>query len=170
VAESNQKRAKVFRDPVHDIISWDREAALGPLIVALIDTPEFQRLRFVRQVGLASLVFHGAEHSRFAHSMGVATLARRMFDQLHPNADKEDTYRVATIVAGLLHDVGHAPFSHAMERVCGFRHEAYSELLVLDEASSIFRTLRDFDPTLPKRVAGYFDHSTQHHIQLLQAT
>lgn len=157
------KQPKVFRDPVHDIITYEREGDLGRLIVTLIDTPEFQRLRFIRQVGLASLVFHGAEHSRFAHSMGVAEVARRMFDQIHPDSPTEDETRVATIVAALLHDIGHGPFSHAMERVYGFRHEDYTRALICDEESSVCQTLRLYDSTLPERVAAYFGNGTKQH-------
>jgi uncharacterized protein len=149
------KAAKVYRDPIHDIISYEREGDFGRLMVTLIDAPEFQRLRFVRQVGLASLVFHGAEHSRFSHSMGVAAVARRMFDQIHPEATRTDEVRVSTVVAALLHDIGHGPFSHAMERVFGFQHEAYSRALITDPSSQVCRILRTFDATLPARVAGY---------------
>ena len=157
------KAPKVYRDPVHDIISYEGEGDLGRLVVTLIDTPEFQRLRFVRQVGLASLVFHGAEHSRFSHSMGVAHLCRRMFDQIHPDAARDDTVRVATIVAGLLHDVGHGPFSHAMERVFDFRHEDYTKALIHDDDSTICQVLESYDKELPRQVAAYIDHSASHH-------
>ena len=157
------KAPKVYRDPIHDIITYEREGDLGRLVVTLIDTPEFQRLRFVRQVGLASLVFHGAEHSRFSHSMGVAHLSRRMFDQIHPDAPIDDPTRIATVVAGLLHDVGHGPFSHAMERVFDFHHEDYTKTLICDDDSTIFQVLESYDRELPARVAAYIDHSTDHH-------
>jgi hypothetical protein len=151
------KLPRVFRDPVHDIISWEREGILGQLIVTLIDTPEFQRLRFVRQVGLASLVFHGAEHSRFSHSMGVAHLARRMLDQLNPDQEKQDPDRMATIIAALLHDLGHGPFSHAMERVFDFKHEDYTRSLILDESSEVCRVLQTVDRGFPEQVAQLID-------------
>ena len=120
---------KVFRDPVHNIINYRDEAVLGPLIVGLIDTPEMQRLRSVRQLGLANLVFHGAEHSRFAHSMGVAHVARRICDVFRDEMEPLD--RVATVAAALLHDIGHAPFSHVMERVFAFHHEDLSAAILL---------------------------------------
>ena len=65
-------KARTFRDPVHNLISWKSEGDVGRVIGKLIDAREVQRLRFVRQLGLASLVFHGAEHTRFTHSLGVA--------------------------------------------------------------------------------------------------
>ncbi|MBN1944114.1 MAG: HD domain-containing protein [Bradymonadales bacterium] len=160
-------KAKVFRDPVHDIISYEREGDFGRLMVSLIDTPEFQRLRFVRQLGLASLVFHGAEHSRFAHSMGVAHLARRIFDQLHPDTPHDDPVRVATIAAALLHDIGHGPFSHAMERVFGMSHESYSYALIADPSTRLHQVLSFYDPDLPLRVAGYFESATHHYTKAI---
>jgi putative nucleotidyltransferase with HDIG domain len=144
-------KPRVYRDPVHDIISYKEEPTLGPVVCALIDAPEFQRLRSVRQLGLASLVFHGAEHSRFAHSMGVALIARRMCDRL-PGIDADT--RLAVVCAALLHDIGHAPFSHVMERVFSFHHEDTSAAIVRDPESQVHRVLRDVDPVLPERVAG----------------
>jgi HD superfamily phosphohydrolase len=90
-------RPKFYRDPVHGQIRYDStdiETAKPPrdaqrlhgwLLRRLIDTPEFQRLRHIRQNGLANLVFHGAEHSRFSHSMGVAHLAAEMHDRIVRN-------------------------------------------------------------------------------------
>ncbi len=142
-------KARVFRDPVHDIISFKEDPTLGPIVCALIDTREMQRLRFVRQLGLAHLVFHGAEHSRFAHSLGVAHVARRMTDRL----DLDEDQRLAVICSALLHDLGHAPFSHVMERVFEFRHEERSEAIVLDGDTEVHGVLRAVDPTFPARVA-----------------
>jgi len=155
------KAPKVYRDPIHNFISYEDEGDLGRLITSLVDAREFQRLRFVRQVGLANLVFHGAEHSRFSHSMGVAHLARRMFDRVRPGMECDDPTRVAVIVAALLHDVGHGPFSHAMERVFGFHHEDYSRAMVCDEDSHLCGILTDYDASLPERVATYIDHSVE---------
>ena len=153
-------KPRAFRDPVHDIISWKDEPTLGRIVGALIDTREVQRLRHVRQLGLASLVFHGAEHSRFAHSLGVAHLARRMCDRVATDLEPGD--RVAIVAAALLHDVGHAPFSHVMERVFDFHHEDYSAAIVLDPDSEVNEVLADVDPSLPQRVAdllaGRWDH------------
>ena len=141
---------KVFRDPVHNIINYRDEAVLGPLIVSLIDTPEMQRLRSVRQLGLANLVFHGAEHSRFAHSMGVAHVARRICDVFRNEMEPLD--RVATVAAALLHDIGHAPFSHVMERVFHFHHESLSAAILLHPENASHQILHQVDPSLPQRV------------------
>lgn len=111
----------VLRDPVHNLISLEGEE--GALLLGLIDTPEFQRLRRIRQLGLAFLTYPGAEHSRWVHSVGVCHIARRMLDVLRERY-KEDSdeygelkkYRREILVAALLHDVGHGPFSHLFER------------------------------------------------------
>ena len=150
-------KPRVFRDPVHDIISWRNDPELGRIVCTLVDTPEMQRLRHVRQLGLAHLVFHGAEHSRFSHSVGVAHLARRMCDRLDDVGSEE---RVAVVCAALLHDVGHAPFSHVMERVFSFHHEEMSAAIVTDESTSVNEVLRTVDPSLPRRVASLLTGSS----------
>lgn len=144
--------AKLFRDPVHDTINWKDERDIGRLVCHLIDQPEFQRLRFVRQLGLASTVFAGAEHSRFVHSIGVAHVARRMLARIEPNAS--ETVRAQVIASALLHDLGHGPFSHVFERVFDFRHEELSQAIVLHENSGVHRVLGAFDPALPAHVAS----------------
>ncbi len=67
---------RVYRDPVHGSIAFDRKKEA--YVIELIDTPEFQRLRRIRQLGAAFLVFHGAEHSRFSHALGTAHMAKRV--------------------------------------------------------------------------------------------
>ena len=73
------ERPKVFRDPIHINLEFRRDRDPDRLVLALIDTPEVQRLRHVRQLGLANLVYHGSEHSRFSHSLGVTHLAKRIY-------------------------------------------------------------------------------------------
>lgn len=143
--------AKLFRDPVHDTINWKDEGETGALVCALIDQPEFQRLRFVRQLGLASMVFPGAEHSRFVHSIGVSHIARRMLMRIEPNAS--EGLRAQVIGAALLHDIGHGPFSHVLERVFGFNHEDLSRQIVLDPDAGVHRVLRGLDASLPQKIA-----------------
>jgi len=172
-------RPKFYRDPIHGQIRYDSvdiavafpgssfEKRLGWLIRRLIDCPEFQRLRHIRQNGLANLVFHGAEHSRFTHSMGAAYLAREMFDRIVRNSDqKPDEDRLlATVAAALLHDIGHGPFSHSLEEIldeCGvdFDHERMT-VRIIEEDTQIHRILAEVDPKFPERVAAYIDKEKQ---------
>jgi uncharacterized protein len=137
---------RVYRDPVHGSISfdWDKEK----YVIDLIDTPEFQRLRRIRQLGAAMLVFHGAEHSRLTHSIGVAHLAKRLFDRIRSDpyfpkdTDAEETRR-AVIAGALLHDIGHGPFSHLFERVFAARdHERWGLEIISDPETQVNAVLQ----------------------------
>ena len=98
-----------MRDPIHGFI------ALSDTEVAIVDTPVYQRLRRIKQLALASLVYPGALHTRFEHSLGVAHLAGRLSDRLLVDEDPETKLLVRQ--AALLHDIGHGPFSHVSESV-----------------------------------------------------
>jgi HD superfamily phosphohydrolase len=111
----------VIRDPL-----WDN-IRLEPLAIACIDTPAFQRLRYVRQLGHAFLVYPGATHSRFEHALGAYHLARRALAMLDERGELEgiaEEERLAVRLAALLHDLGHYPFSHALEEAGFPHHEA----------------------------------------------
>lgn len=146
-------RSKVFRDAVHGLISIDEHRAL---LLDLINTPEFQRLRRVRQLGVSSLTYPNAEHTRFAHSLGVLHVANRILKTLELRHGKDDDLRDRirgkarhVKVAALLHDIGHAPFSHLMERAfdSGKAHEERSKQMIFEEASSIPQVLINHDFT-----------------------
>ncbi len=145
-------RPKLFRDPVHDIISFDQSDPVEHVVFRLIQTSAFQRLRRIRQLGFANLVYHGAEHSRFAHSLGVLHIARRICGALELSADE----RLEVLCAAALHDVGHGPFSHAIETVTSVAHEDYSRLIVEEEAGELHQILAETDQSLPGRVAAFF--------------
>ncbi|MGM0576806.1 MAG: HD domain-containing protein [Myxococcota bacterium] len=147
-------KPRLYRDPVHDTIVLEPDSDEGRLLIALLDAREVQRLRRIRQLALSFLVYHGAEHSRFAHSIGVAWLARRMLDRVQRSADIPAEERLVTLAAALLHDVGHGPFSHALEALCGERHEERSVALVMDPDTDVHRALADVDARLPERVAA----------------
>lgn len=150
-----------IRDPVHGIIVFggsgnkDRDE-IDRIAWSLINTPEFQRLRRIRQLGFSDLVFPGATHSRFAHSIGVYHTARRLADVIARKQGKYDTAsaRVA-LLAALLHDVGHGPFSHAFEQVSvpneKKKHESWS-VEIIQDGTSISRLLRNFDKELPEHI------------------
>jgi uncharacterized protein len=150
-------KPKLFRDPVHNIIAFDIDDGCERMLVELLATPQVQRLRRVRQLGLANLVYPGAEHSRFAHSLGVAHLARRVLNQVCHGAPKPEI-KYATLSAALLHDIGHGPFSHAIEAVTGVHHERVGMALILDPATPVHAILAEVDPELPAQVAGLLAH------------
>jgi HD superfamily phosphohydrolase len=148
---------RIYRDPVHNIIPLRDDGADGRLMIRLIDTPEFQRLRRIKQLGLGLYTYQGAEHSRFTHSLGALHLMNRILDQLGDPYEIEIADRVAARAAALLHDVGHCPFSHAMEKVLGVHHERLTMLAVTSEETELGKALRSFSVELPERVAGIID-------------
>ena len=113
---------RVFRDPVHGNIS-----VTSPAVLDVIDSPSFQRLRRIHQLGMCHMVYHGAEHARFQHSIGAMWLMHRILWHWRATGVTEmpdDLMRIG-ILAALLHDIGHGPFSHALENVFStFHHEA----------------------------------------------
>ncbi|MDI1241268.1 MAG: HD domain-containing protein [bacterium] len=143
-----------YRDAVHNIVRVDLDAAGGELIGRLIDTSEFQRLRRVRQLGLAYFAYQTAEHSRFTHSLGAFHLATRALERLGRKYEISDDDALAVKVAALLHDVGHGPFSHVIETALDFHHEDFTVEAVLDETGDIGSALKQHSPTLAHDVAG----------------
>lgn len=83
-------KEKIYRDPVHNIIRIKTDEKIGQLLVQLIDTAEFQRLRRIKQLGLALFTYQGAEHSRFTHSLGVLHLMNRVLEKLSLKYEIED--------------------------------------------------------------------------------
>ena len=129
-----------FRDPIHGFIEVTEQE------LKIINSAPFQRLRNIRQLATTYLVYHGAEHTRFGHSIGVMHLTSRVFDSvisknpnLFSNDDKENEkkvkwYRQLLRLIGLTHDLGHAPFSHASEELFeqGMEHEDYTKLIICE--------------------------------------
>ena len=116
-------RFEVVRDPLWNNIRLDPEA------LAVVDTPAVQRLRYIRQLGHAFLVYPGATHSRFEHALGAYHLARRVLSQLEEAGDArlDAADRACLKLAALLHDIGHYPFSHALEEAGLPHHEVLAE-------------------------------------------
>jgi len=148
---------RIYRDPVHNIIRLRSDTDDGRLLIRLIDTPEFQRLRRIKQLGLGLYTYQGAEHSRFTHSLGALHLMARILDRLRESNKISPEDRAAAQAAALLHDVGHGPFSHAMEAVLGFHHEEWTVRAVTSDETEIGQALRAHSPDLPRRVASIIE-------------
>ena len=140
---------KVMRDPIHGYIHVDEQ-----VIWDCINAKEFQRLRRIHQLGGDFQVYHTAEHTRFSHSLGVYEIVRRMVGEIpHLKESLNEYEKVTAMLAGLLHDIGHGPFSHAFEGISALKHEEYTVKIIL-ENSEIHHILEAVDPNLPKDVAS----------------
>lgn len=164
----------VFRDPVlNSVVVKDQ------VILDLIGTTEFQRLRRIKQLGSANAVFHGAEHSRFSHSLGVYEIARRFEAQLSEfHATKvagdglwDPNERIVLLSAALLHDLGHGPYSHTFEHIFGTNHEAYTQAIITENGTEINAVLSGYDPELPAKVAAVIDktYANKQVVQLISS-
>ena len=124
--------SRSFRDPIHGFIPVNEGEC------QLLDTTPFRRLRFIRQLALTNLVYHGAEHTRFGHSIGVMHQASETLKSVNEGknlgwSDEEFDRRLQLLrLASLCHDVGHSPFSHAGEEggLMPQEHEIYSAAIV----------------------------------------
>lgn len=145
---------RIYRDSVHNIIRLRTDTPEGVLIGKLVDSAEFQRLRRIRQLGLAHYAYQSAEHSRFAHSLGAFHLATRTLEKLHLTNNIVESDQIAVRVAALLHDIGHGPFSHVIEPILSFHHEDFTVEAVLSEATEVGQLLREFSPKLATDVAN----------------
>jgi HD superfamily phosphohydrolase len=146
--------AKIFRDPLYNYISIDREK--DGWLLQLLDCPEVQRLRRIHQLGVSYFTYPGADHSRLSHSLGVLHLcqeALRHLEMLTQDA-QTDAARQPLLAAALIHDVSHGPFSHLFEPCLDIKHEAWSCAIIRCPESRVHRVLRDIDSHLPERVAA----------------
>lgn len=148
---------KVFRDPVHNYIHVQHQ-----VILDLINSAEFQRLRRIKQLGTSSFTFHGAEHSRFSHSLGVYEITRRICDIFQRNYSKEhlgengwnDEERLIALCAALLHDVGHGPYSHTFEHIFETNHEEITVQIITSPETEVFQILNRVSADFPFKVAS----------------
>ena len=150
---------KVLKDPVHGYIHIHYE-----VIWNCLDSKEFQRLRRIRQLGGDFQVYPTAEHSRFSHSLGVYEIVRRMVTEIKSLCVELTEYeKVCVMLAGLLHDVGHGPFSHAFEHVTNHSHEEYTVKIILGntELNSILRAV---SRKLPEDIVSIIQHTHENDI------
>jgi HD superfamily phosphohydrolase len=156
-------KPKRIYDPIHRFI----ELEAGE--VALLELPVVQRMRRLRQLGLAYLAFPSAEHSRFSHALGALAIGTRVFDALFAGVPSANAQRRLLRASLLLHDLGHGPFSHASEAALGIKHEARTrailalpdvrgaiEALEVDPAAvlALITGTPDADPVLRELVSG----------------
>ena len=145
---------KVLKDPVHSYIHINYEVVWNCL-----DSKEFQRLRRIRQLGGDFQVYPTAEHSRFSHSLGVYEIVRRMVTEIKSLSVELSEYdKICVMLAGLLHDVGHGPFSHAFEHVTNHSHEDYTAKIILGE-TELNQVLAEVSPRLPEDIVSIIEHN-----------
>ncbi|KAM6977811.1 deoxynucleoside triphosphate triphosphohydrolase SAMHD1 [Aplochiton taeniatus] len=165
---------KVFNDPIHGHVE------LHPLLIRIIDTPQFQRLRFIKQLGGVYFVFPGASHNRFEHSIGVGFLAGLLVQSLRdrqPELNISHRDILCVQIAGLCHDLGHGPFSHMFDGIfipkvrpdTKWKHETASRAMFdhLVTANGLEGVLREHGLVLPadlvfikEQIAGPLDTAT----------
>ena len=153
-----EKKTQRIRDPVHGLIVFDKDNPIDQLAWRLVQTPEFQRLQRIKQLGFSEFVYPGATHSRFAHSIGVYHNARKLMniikEELRGHFDQEKAN--ITLLAALLHDLGHGPFSHAFEKAregivkkianhdAIDKHEVYTEKIIINPNGEIYSILEEY--------------------------
>ena len=152
-----------FRDPIHGFIEVTEQE------LKIINSAPFQRLRNIHQLATTYLVYHGAEHTRFGHSIGVMHLTSRVFDSItkknpnlfsdndEENEKKEAWYRQLLRLIGLTHDLGHAPFSHASEELFeqGKEHEDFTKLIICE--TEIADYIRDIGEKFKQNCGDSYD-------------
>ena len=145
---------KVLRDPIHGYIHVEYD-----VIWKCINSKEFQRLRRIKQLGASFMVYHTAEHSRFAHSLGVYEVVRRMINENSEIcASLSETEKISVMLAGLLHDIGHGPYSHAFEAICDTSHEEFTEMILLGD-TEVHRILEHTQKGLSSNIAKIINHT-----------
>lgn len=152
----NQKtqELKVFRDPIHEYIHVEYQ-----VIWDAINSAEFQRLRRIHQMGTSYLVYHSAEHSRFSHCLGVYEITRRLCEEVvDVNKNITEHEKIEVMLAALLHDLGHGPFSHFFEVVTKVSHETLTQDILLKD-TEIHKILENAEKGLSLKVASILAHT-----------
>lgn len=158
--------SRVFRDPIHGYIRiyylpfWQ-----------IINTKEMQRLRRIHQLGGTHMVYQTAEHSRFTHSLGVYEIVRRILELESFAGSISDYDRLTVLMAALLHDIGHGPFSHCFENVSTSHHESYTQQIILNERTEVHQVLAQIDPNLPQTIAAIINktHKNKVLVQMISS-
>ena len=121
---------RTYYDPLHQSIKLNSSIPEERMVMELIDSSPFQRLRRIKQLGPAYLTFHGAESSRFTHSLGVFHIARRAINHLSKLDSRLKEHKFILYGAALLHDLGHGPLSHTSEEIFKIKHETWTAKII----------------------------------------
>ncbi len=153
-----------IKDPIHGFLEF--HASQDQLFLQLLDTPEMQRLRRIRQLGTISFVYPAAEHSRFTHILGTYATAQNTLKHFRQRgfldiANYREEVEIPILAAALLHDIGHGPFSHNFELITGIHHEDFTKAIILGD-TQIHQVLRQHDSALPEKVLAILEHRFVH--------
>ena len=159
------KEKRVFRDSIHGYIHVDHY-----IIWKLINSEQMQRLRRIKQLGGTNQVFPTAEHSRFTHSLGVYEIVRKMLDTECLKNELSDYDKLCVMIAGLLHDIGHGPFSHSFEHVFHTSHENMTIQMILED-TEVNNSLRSLYDQLPLDIVSIINktHNNPILIQMISS-
>ncbi|MBI3590975.1 MAG: HD domain-containing protein [Candidatus Melainabacteria bacterium] len=155
--KSNYKQ-RTYLDPIHGPIQLNLNDPTDNLLAQIIDTKEFQRLRRVRQMGSACFTFHGAEHTRFGHSLGALFIAKKMVSHLSNFLSEINDFKTEIFTCALLHDIGHGPFSHTAEKLTGLAHENWTKKIISGN-SEVNSLLKAFRADLPEKIIKIFEYN-----------
>lgn len=148
-------RSEVFRDPIYGYIYLEYR-----IIEELINTSAFQRLRRIKQLSGANIVFHSAEHSRFTHSLGVYEIARRFLKVEILTVHFSEKEKLILLIAALLHDIGHGAYSHTFETIFDVNHEKQSARIIKENQEIVF-ILDKIDPNFKNDVASIIEKTNK---------
>lgn len=150
-----------IKDPIHGFLEFHHEK--DKIFLELMDSPEMQRLRRIKQLGNLENIYPAAEHSRFTHVLGTYNTAKLAFKhfserKLLPQKNFREELEIPVLAAALLHDIGHGPFSHNFEMLSGIPHEEFSKAIILGK-TDINQILNKYDSSLPKKIVELLEHS-----------
>ena len=154
---------KVFRDPLYNYIAFDQQR--DGWLIELANSPEVQRLRRIHQLGVSNFTYPGADHTRFAHSLGVTHLMQLVLDHLARAcpAAKIEGAKQALLATACFTTWATAQFSHLFEPCLGIKHEAWSIAVVRDESTQVHKVLEEQFEYLPNHVADLIDSKNAKH-------